>query len=74
MNADIVILVMGLPGSGKTTLAKKLAASLNAIHLNADTIRQSVSRDLGFSHEDRIEQARRMGVLSQEAIASGGQS
>ena len=33
-------LVMGLPGSGKTTLAKILAKELKAVWLNADEIRK----------------------------------
>jgi len=55
------ILVMGLPGAGKTTLSRQLATRLNAVHLNADEIRANVHKDLGFSPEDRIEHARRMG-------------
>jgi hypothetical protein len=57
------ILIMGLPGAGKTTLAKILAPRLNAAHYNADEIRANINKDLGFSEEHRIEQARRMGWL-----------
>jgi adenylate kinase family enzyme len=32
------ILIMGLPGAGKTTLAKRLAPRLNAVDLNADDV------------------------------------
>lgn len=35
----------GLPGSGKTTLARQLARRLNAVHLRIDTIEQGL-RDL----------------------------
>ena len=34
-----VVLIMGLPGSGKTTLAKELVPLLNAKWLNADKVR-----------------------------------
>lgn len=60
----MIIQIIGLPGSGKTTLAKELASRINAIHLNADEVRADLNKDLGFSVEDRIEQARRMGALS----------
>ena len=51
------ILIMGLPGAGKTTLAKALAPRLNAAHYNADDVRANINKDLGFSEADRIEQA-----------------
>src|SRR4051794_34262494 len=65
------ILVMGLPGAGKTTLAKILAAKVNAVHLNADDVRAHVSKDLGFSEHDRIEHARRMGWLCDQVVKVG---
>lgn len=62
---------MGLPGAGKTTLAVELAKLLGAVHFNADEIRKEINKDLKFSVEDRIEQARRMGVLCDIATRSG---
>ena len=59
----MIIQIIGLPGSGKTALAKALAEKINAIRLNADAVRSTVNRDLGFSEEDRIEHARRMGEM-----------
>ncbi len=41
------ILIMGLPGAGKTTLATALAPLLNAVVFNADAVRANLSRDLG---------------------------
>lgn len=65
------ILIMGLPGAGKTTLSKVLAPKLNAVHFNADEVRTHISKDLGFSEADRIEQARRMGWLCDKVVAVG---
>ena len=66
------ILVMGLPGAGKTTLANALAPLLNAVVFNADAVRANLSQDLGFSHDDRIEHARRMGWMCERVIEAGG--
>jgi adenylylsulfate kinase len=65
------ILVMGLPGAGKTTLSLELAKMLNAVHFNADEIRKEVNKDLGFEPQDRIEHARRMGRLCDIVVRSG---
>ena len=54
-----IILIMGLPGSGKTTLANELAPMLNAKRLNADEVRKEAN-DWDFSYEGRKRQAKRM--------------
>lgn len=66
------ILVMGLPGAGKTTLSRLVAARLNAVHLNADEIRAHINKDLGYSESERIEHARRMGWLCDQVTKTGG--
>jgi cytidyltransferase-like protein len=66
------ILIMGLPGAGKTTLAQALAPLLNAVIFNADAVRANLSRDLGFNLEDRIEHARRMGWMCDRVVEAGG--
>jgi len=65
------ILIMGLPGAGKTTLAKELIKEINAIHLNADEMRNQVWTDLTFKYTDRIIMAQRMGALSDVLVNQG---
>ena len=50
---------MGLPGSGKTTLANELATLLTAKRLNADEVRKEAN-DWDFSEEGRKRQSKRM--------------
>jgi len=54
-----IILIMGLPGSGKTTLANELSKLIECKRLNADEIRKAAN-DWDFSEEGRKRQARRM--------------
>ena len=54
---------MGLPGSGKTTLANELGPMLNAKRLNADEVRKKAN-DWDFSEEGRARQAKRMADLA----------
>jgi len=62
---------MGLPGAGKTTLSKALVARIGAVSFNADEVRANINKDLGFSVEDRVEQARRMGWLCDRVAEAG---
>jgi adenylylsulfate kinase len=72
MGMGVKILVMGLPGAGKTTLSLALSPRIRAVHFNADAVRREISRDLGFSTQDRVEQARRMGWLCDRVVEAGG--
>ena len=56
---------MGLPGSGKTTLASELVPLLKAKWLNADEVRKEAN-DWDFSAEGRTRQAKRMWTKAQE--------
>jgi adenylylsulfate kinase len=53
------ILIMGLPGSGKTYLAERLQPLLEAAWYNADKVRE-MANDWDFSPEGRIRQSMRM--------------
>ena len=64
------ILIMGLPGADKTTLAKKLVSLTNAVWLNADEIRKK-NDDWDFSYEGRMRQAKRMSSLADKFKKDG---
>jgi|TARA_R110000744_G_scaffold122674_1_gene227674 adenylylsulfate kinase len=53
------ILIMGLPGSGKTWLAERLQKRLNCAWFNADKVRE-MANDWEFSEAARLRQAYRM--------------
>jgi adenylylsulfate kinase len=67
------ILIMGLPGSGKTTLAKKLFDELLKNHhaewVNADDLRKETN-DWDFSLEGRRRQALRMRAIADRGVAA----
>jgi hypothetical protein len=67
----MIIQIIGLPGSGKTTFAAALKERINAIHLNADYVRATINSDLGFTIEDRIEHARRLGEIARMLDGQG---
>ena len=54
---------MGLPGSGKTYLAKRMQPILKAAWYNADIVRE-MANDWDFSPEGRIRQSLRMKNLA----------
>ena len=57
------ILIMGLPGSGKTYLAQRLQPLLRAAWFNADKVRE-MANDWDFSSEGRTRQSLRMKSLA----------
>ena len=61
------ILIMGLPGSGKTTLAKHLVPMFKAVWLNADEVRKQCD-DWDFSDEGRKRQSLRMWTMAEDAV------
>ena len=71
-NYNMNILIMGLPGAGKTTLAEALQKRLNASWHNADEIRKQFN-DMDFSVEGRLRQASRMSQLVAMDIFDGWQ-
>lgn len=48
-----LILMSGLPGSGKSTVASAVASSLGAIHLNSDIVRKELSSKGKYTDNDK---------------------
>ncbi len=61
---------MGLPGSGKTTLASKLVPLLKAKWVNNDEVRKAAN-DWDFSEEGRIRQAKRVADIAEKYKKEG---
>lgn len=64
------ILICGLPGSGKTTLAEPFAKLIGAVWINADAVRKEYD-DWDFSMEGRLRQAQRMRYLADGIVKAG---
>ena len=50
----MLILIAGLPGTGKTTFARSLAAALDMQHLNSDLVRNSLGKRGQYTSSDKI--------------------
>jgi adenylylsulfate kinase len=71
-----VILLCGLSGAGKTTLAKSVSQKLDEDGLNneiidGDVYRRTLFRELGYSMHDRHENIRRLGFMASRFSAHG---
>ena len=67
----------GLSGAGKSTTAEVLTellleAGRQVTVLDGDVVRTHLSRGLGFSHEDRDTNIRRIGYVASEIVRHGG--
>lgn len=72
----LVIWLTGLPCAGKTTIAMALVKKLklqglHVEHLDGDTFRKEISKDLSFTDKDRRENIRRAGFVA-EALCKQG--
>ena len=75
-HAGKVIWVTGLSGSGKSTIANALEATLHAqgrhtYILDGDNIRQGLNKDLGFTDADRVENIRRVAETARLMLDAG---
>ncbi len=71
-----VVWLTGLPGSGKTTIARQLEPKLKRLGwhvevLDGDEIRQNLSKGLGFSREDRETHLKRVTYVAKLLSRNG---
>src|SRR5689334_8946755 len=71
-----VVWLTGLPGAGKSTLARALERRLfsnggSPILLDGDTLRAGLNGDLGFSPQDRSENIRRLAEVATHLAKNG---
>ncbi|HYW01943.1 MAG TPA: adenylyl-sulfate kinase [Candidatus Acidoferrum sp.] len=76
MKQGFVIWLTGLPGSGKTTIARDLEPRLRNLNwpveiLDGDEIRQNLSKGLGFSREDRETHLKRAAYVAKLLSRNG---
>ncbi len=76
MEKGFVVWLTGLPASGKTTIARELERELRGRGLkvevmDGDEVRRGLSRDLGFSKEDREKHAMRVAYVSKLLARNG---
>lgn len=67
----MLVIVMGLPGSGKSYFAEKLAVKLRAEHLKSDRIRKDLNLLGRYSLEDKVVIYSEMKRLSEENLKTG---
>jgi bifunctional enzyme CysN/CysC len=71
-----VLWFTGLSGSGKSTIARIVELKLHAqgyhtYMLDGDNVRHGLSRDLGFTDADRVENIRRIGEVAKLMLDAG---
>ena len=71
-----VVWLTGLSGSGKSTIANQATEALHGqgvrtFILDGDNIRHGLSKDLGFTDADRIENIRRIGEVAKLMLDAG---
>jgi adenylylsulfate kinase len=71
-----VVWLTGLSGSGKSTLANALDAYFHeqryhSYMLDGDNVRHGLNKDLGFDHDSRVENIRRVGEVAKLMVDAG---
>ncbi len=65
---SLVILLAGLPGTGKSTLARKLARRYRLEHISTDSVRKRIFRDVRRDHFGRGSYSNRQRMVVYDTI------
>src|SRR3954465_11990537 len=71
-----VVWFTGLSGAGKSTIANRVefllhARGVHTVMLDGDNVRHALSKDLGFTEADRVENIRRIGEVAKLMTDAG---
>ncbi|MGK7391641.1 MAG: AAA family ATPase [Candidatus Cyclobacteriaceae bacterium M2_1C_046] len=66
----MIVMVLGLPGSGKTYFAKRLAGKINAVHISSDRIRNELMALGKYSKKEKLAVYNKMIQLTAESLVS----
>jgi predicted kinase len=67
----MVVIVFGLPGSGKSYFASRLAAKMNAGYINSDQVRAEVVHTKTYTEKEKLSVYAEMQARMKEALRQG---
>jgi len=68
-----LVLLSGLPGTGKTVLAGRISASLGAVHLESDAVRIELTPDPQFTRSENARVFSRLELRATRHLTAGKQ-
>lgn len=71
LSKPVLAVIFGLPGTGKTTMARSLSDALKARHLNTDMLREALGKRDRYAKEDKAEVYRRLLGQAEAYLANG---
>lgn len=70
-HSPVLILLSGLPGSGKTTFAHQLQGRIEADHIESDAVRRSIAASPSYSHAESGAVFARVDAAARKALSEG---
>ncbi|MBL6448763.1 AAA family ATPase [Fulvivirga sp. 29W222] len=67
----MIVLITGLPGSGKSYLAEQLASRIDADYVNSDQVRKRLGAMGKYNLQDKLEVYRKMVSLAENSLRKG---